>query len=491
MRKRLFSTLLVCCVLAALFPSYVSARVRYGDWSNWSEWSRDVPPSSTADWDVEAESRAVEDVAAHTEYRYGRWVGATVNWCKEYGEYLHGGTYSIEETAWSTVRATDTNTHWLCGHFDWEHSSHIHASGTDHRGYPMWTKYKVDGYSNPDFFWEESRWVDAVSHPEYRYRIRPIYYDYTAYFDANGGSVSPTQKDVTSGERYGDLPTPYREYHDFLGWFTDRDGGTQITPDSPVNLSGDQTLYAHWNYNAPNYTVTFDPDGGSVDPTSKTVTQGERYGDLPTPVRENHIFLGWFTERGGGAQITPDAVVNLSGDQTLYAHWNYNPPMYTVTFDANGGSGSMPPLKVADNGIFVFPKCGFTPPSTPPNAEFDGWLMNGTFYQVGDTVELHADAIAVAQWYGIAVGDILPGWKNAVTVQFSNAVKRPVSVVVCAYSNEGRVPPDNGKPGRDGKMLSCAARTVDSGTSADLSPDTTGAAYLKAFLLSPDTFGKR
>ena len=413
MRKRLFSTLLVCCMLAALFPSYVSARVRYGDWSNWSEWSRDLPPSSTADWDVEAESWAVEDVAAHTEYRYGRWVGATVNWCKEYGESLHGGTYSVEETAWSTVRATDTNTHWLCGHFDWEHSSHIHASGTDHRGYPMWTKYKVDGYSNPDFFWEESRWVDAVSHPEYRYRIRPIYYDYTAYFDANGGSVSPTQKDVTNGERYGDLPTPYREYHDFSGWFTDRDGG---------------------------------------------------------------------------AQITPDTTVNLSGDQTLYAHWTYVPPTYTVTFDENGGSGSMPPLKVADNGIFVFPKCGFTPPPTPPNAEFDGWLMNGTVYQVGDTVELHADAVAVAQWYGIAVSDILPGWKNAVTVQFSNAVKRPVSVVVCAYSNEERILPANGEAGRDGKMLSCAARTVDSGTSADLSPDITGAAYLKAFLLSPDTF---
>lgn len=390
MRKRLLSTLLVCCMLAALFPSYVSAWARPGDWS---DWSRNPPPEAPPGCTIEPEQREVEDVPAHTEYHYGRWVGATVNWCKEYGEYLHGGTYSIEETAWSTVRATDTGTYWLCGHFDWEHPAHIHASGTDHRGYPMWTKYKVDGYSNPDFYWEESRWVDAVSHTEYRWRI--VYYDYTVYFDANGGSVSPTQKDVTNGERYG---------------------------------------------------------------------------DLPTPVWENHIFLGWFTERDGGAQITPDSTVNLSENQTLYAHWTYVPPTYTVTFDANGGSGSMSPRKVAEDGNFTFPRCEFTP---PPDTEFDGWLMNGTAYQVGDTVKLNADAVAVAQWYGVAVSDILPGWKNAVTVQFSNEVKKPVSVVVSAYAD-------------DGKMLSCAARTIDSGTTADLSPDTTGAAYLKAFLLSPD-----
>ena len=41
------------------------------------------------------------------------------------------------------------------------------------------------------------------------------------------------------------------------------------------------------------YTVTFDPNGGSVSPTSKKVDPGLRYGSLPTPTRAGYTFLGW------------------------------------------------------------------------------------------------------------------------------------------------------------------------------------------------------
>ncbi|MBR4545054.1 MAG: InlB B-repeat-containing protein, partial [Oscillibacter sp.] len=300
---------------------------------------------------------------------------------------------------------------------------------------------------------------------------------YTVTFDANGdgASVNPASKTVTQGKTYGDLPTPTRTNYNFAGWFTAKDGGTQITSSTTVNLSDDQTLYAHWIYVPPTYTVTFDANGngGSVNPASKTVTQGKTYGDLPTPTRTNYSFAGWFTAKDGGTQIKPDTTVNLSGDQTLYAHWTYVPPTYTVTFDANGGSGSMPSRKVPDDGNFVFPKCEFTPPPTPPNAEFDGWLVNGTVYQLGDTLKLDSDAVAVAQWYSLAVSDILPNW-SAVTVQLSNAVKKPVTVAVCAYSDAGQ-------------MLSCATQTIDSGATANLRLNVTGSAYLQAFLASPDT----
>lgn len=145
-------------------------------------------------------------------------------------------------------------------------------------------------------------------------------------------------------------------------------------------------------------------------------------------------------------------------------HWNAG--LLKLSFDANGGSGSMSPRKVADDGQFTLPVCGFTAPS--PDTRFDGWLVNGTLYQPGQTLRLNADALAVAQWFGVTVAG------SSVTVRFSDAVKKPVSVVVCAYAD-------------DGKMLSCAARTVENGTAADLSPDIAGAAYLKAFLLDANT----
>ena len=70
-----------------------------------------------------------------------------------------------------------------------------------------------------------------------------------------------------------------------------------------------------------NYTVSFDANGGTTPTASKSVTYGSTYGELPTPTRDKHAFLGWFTEAEGGTQVTASTTVSLSADQTLYAHW--------------------------------------------------------------------------------------------------------------------------------------------------------------------------
>lgn len=72
---------------------------------------------------------------------------------------------------------------------------------------------------------------------------------------------------------------------------------------------------------AKTYTVGFNPNGGTVSPTSKTVIYGEAYGTLPTPQLEGYGFLGWYTEAAGGAQVTASNAVGIAGDHTLYAHW--------------------------------------------------------------------------------------------------------------------------------------------------------------------------
>jgi uncharacterized repeat protein (TIGR02543 family) len=70
------------------------------------------------------------------------------------------------------------------------------------------------------------------------------------------------------------------------------------------------------------YTVTFNAEGGTVSPASKTVTQGQPYGELPVPQKANHIFGGWHTEpNGGGMPVSADSVASSSADHTLYAKW--------------------------------------------------------------------------------------------------------------------------------------------------------------------------
>jgi len=69
------------------------------------------------------------------------------------------------------------------------------------------------------------------------------------------------------------------------------------------------------------YTVTFNANGGIVSPTSMTITEGEPYGELPTPRRDKYTFDGWYTSASGGSRVTSSTTVKLTGDQTLYAHW--------------------------------------------------------------------------------------------------------------------------------------------------------------------------
>ena len=70
------------------------------------------------------------------------------------------------------------------------------------------------------------------------------------------------------------------------------------------------------------FTVSFDKNGGSyVSEESRSVTQGKTYGTMPTAKRKGYLFQGWYTDKTGGAKITSETIVNLSGNQVLYAHW--------------------------------------------------------------------------------------------------------------------------------------------------------------------------
>ena len=73
------------------------------------------------------------------------------------------------------------------------------------------------------------------------------------------------------------------------------------------------------------HTVTFDANGANVTIPNKEVIKGQMYGDLPTPAREGYTFAGWFTDATAGTQVTASTIVELTADQTLYAHWTQNP----------------------------------------------------------------------------------------------------------------------------------------------------------------------
>lgn len=155
---------------------------------------------------------------------------------------------------------------------------------------------------------------------------------YKIAYNLNGGtnnSSNPSYYNVLYGVS---LKNPTRTGYTFDGWYI---GGTKVTGinegktawfTSADNLyqelasrkTGNITLEARWTLNK--YTLSFNPNGGTVNPTSKTVSYGSPYGDLPTPTKSGNTFLGWFTEKDGGTRVSSTTTMGAS-NVTLYAHW--------------------------------------------------------------------------------------------------------------------------------------------------------------------------
>ena len=123
---------------------------------------------------------------------------------------------------------------------------------------------------------------------------------------AKNGSISGTYTDTISSWAGGSKTYTVLLQHQW------QQGGS---------FSDDTSESKSASWSAASFTVTFNANGGTVSPGSKTVTYGSAYGDLPTPTRANYIFLGWFTDPSGGSQVTSGTAVSITANQTLYAHW--------------------------------------------------------------------------------------------------------------------------------------------------------------------------
>lgn len=86
---------------------------------------------------------------------------------------------------------------------------------------------------------------------------------------------------------------------------------------------------------------------------------------------------------------------------------------YTVSFDGNGGPGTMNSETVAAGSKYTLPDCGFT---APDKKEFDAWEIDGTRYEVGASVDVNSNITVKALWK-----DATPAVTNLVTVKDSYA----------------------------------------------------------------------
>ena len=184
-------------------------------------------------------------------------------------------------------------------------------------------------------------------------------------FDSNGGTGSMESFFMGVDEVKKLTANSFeKEGYTFTGWATGKTSEKVYDDKGTVeNLTNNIKLYAVWTANE--YTVTFDAGEGSVDPSSKTVTYDDVYGELPVATRDNYNFAGWYSDTTEETEYKADSKVKTAENHTLYAHWKD----FAITFDANGGEGTMDKV-IANNGETVtLPESVFT----KDDGGFDGW----------------------------------------------------------------------------------------------------------------------
>ena len=215
---------------------------------------------------------------------------------------------------------------------------------------------------------------------------------YTITFNSNDGTLVESQN-VNAGEKVSEpTPAPTKEGFTFDGWYEDSTFSKKFDFNTPITDS--MTLYAKWTENK--YTLTFDANGGTGTMTAIADLTGEY--TLPSngfTAPSGKQFKGW-SLTADGAIVTK---VDMTENRTVYAIWEDIPVVtYTLTFDANGGSGTMA-AKTGLTGEYTLPANGFTAPS---GKQFKGWSLT-TDGETVTKVDMTENKTVYAIWEDIPV----------------------------------------------------------------------------------------
>lgn len=254
----------------------------------------------------------------------------------------------------------------------------------------------------------------------------------------NGGSVDKTesrkfQQSIADAE-YTPAAPAGKEGYIFAGWYDNEKGeGEQFAFAGKTMPAQNITLYAKWV--APVHTVTFyKEDKVTVVKAVAGIPHGTAMenGDIPayTPA-EGYAFLGWVME--DGSPFNPSMLITR--DYHIYARVG-SLNAYTVTYDANGGTGDVP----VDDGRYaegaaarVLSGAGLTGPADKP--QFLGWALSAEAaapdYYPGSQLILGRENVTLYAVWGVK--------ENTVSLTYHSNFGTDATYTVEALAVNGRV----------------------------------------------------
>ncbi len=233
--------------------------------------------------------------------------------------------------------------------------------------------------------------------------------EFIVTFDGNGGTGSMEPVTVEEGSRYV-LPAcgfTAPDGQEFKAWEI---GGVEYNAGDGYVVLGNTEIKALWKDSAvipTTFTITFNANGGTGSMEPVTVEEGSRY-PLPAcgfTAPAGQEFKAW--EIGGIEYNAGDDYVVL-GNTEIKALWKDSaviPTTFTITFNANGGTGSMEPVTVEEGSRYPLPACGFIP---PVNMQFSGWALSAGGSVIADgAIMVTSNITLYAIWEPVPVNEFV------------------------------------------------------------------------------------
>lgn len=195
-----------------------------------------------------------------------------------------------------------------------------------------------------------------------------------ATVDASTGAVNLEIKDFALGATVKAIAT---------------DNGGLIAEETPLNSEEQsQTLETA--------KVVYDRNGGNGDMAGKTLNKGVKYAILAnifTAPNENQEFKTW---QIGDQEYSANDEFLVKADTVIKAIWKNI--QVKVSYDANGGEGTMDGKTLDKGSTYKLVANGFT---APENQKFKGWKIGDTEYAPGDEITVKEDTTVEAVWEDI------------------------------------------------------------------------------------------
>ena len=202
-------------------------------------------------------------------------------------------------------------------------------------------------------------------------------------------------------------------------------------------MTGDLTLTAKWEANQ--YTVVFDGNGGDGEMASQTFTYDKEQALTANAfTKEGYTFKEWTTKKDGSGNSYGDQapVKNLaaSGTVTLYAQWTIK--SYTVTFMSGGTTVDSQEVKYQDKAAR---------PTDPTRSGyiFLGWYTDAActrFYDftapVTEDLTLYAGWVTAPSFNGYSIS-VPAADHGTVTVSPTTTAASGATVTVTTTPDEG------------------------------------------------------